>query len=285
MTRKPKPPEPDSSWLSRVLSFFSGDRSSARQQLKTVLREAEKDQVIDTEALSIIEGAMQVSNMQVRDIMIPRSQLVTVNASTEPGEFLPIIIESGHSRFPVLGEGPDEVVGILLAKDLLPLSLDGKLDEFQIKDHLRAATAVPESKALNVLLREFRTTHNHMAIVFDEYGHFGGAVTIEDVLEQIVGEIEDEYDVDDDSYIKKFDDNTFVVKALTEIEEFNDYFKTNFSLDEFDTIGGIVLQSFGRLPKRDDSITIGSLNFRVLNADNRRIHLLRVTENVENDDL
>lgn len=285
MNQQPKPAEPDPSWLSRVLSFFSSDRSSAKQQLKTVLREAEKDQVIDTEALSIIEGAMQVSNMQVRDIMIPRSQLVTVDASTHPKEFLSTIIESGHSRFPVLGEGPDEVVGILLAKDLLPLSLNGNLDDFEIKDHLRAVTVVPESKALNVLLREFRTTHNHMAIVFDEYGHFGGAVTIEDVLEQIVGEIEDEYDVDDDSYIKKFDDNTFVVKALTEIEEFNDYFKTSFSLDEFDTIGGIVLQSFGCLPKRDDSTTIGAFNFTVLNADNRRIHLLRVTVNVDADEL
>ena len=268
-----------------MLSFFSSDRSSAKQQLKIVLREAEKDQVIDTDALSIIEGAMQVSNMQVRDIMIPRSQLVTVDASTHPKEFLSTIIESGHSRFPVLGEGPDEVVGILLAKDLLPLSLNGNLDDFEIKDHLRAVTVVPESKALNVLLREFRTTHNHMAIVFDEYGHFGGAVTIEDVLEQIVGEIEDEYDVDDDSYIKKFDDNTFVVKALTEIEEFNDYFKTSFSLDAFDTIGGIVLQSFGCLPKRDDSTTIGAFNFTVLNADNRRIHLLRVTVNVDADEL
>ena len=277
MIQQPKPAEPDPSWLSRVLSYIKGDRSSAKQQLETVLREAEKDQVIDIEALSIIEGAMQVSNMQVRDIMIPRSQLVTVDATTPPKEFLPTIIESGHSRFPVLGEGPDEVVGILLAKDLLPLSLNGDLEQFQIKDHLRAVTVVPESKALNVLLREFRTTHNHMAIVFDEYGHFGGAVTIEDVLEQIVGEIEDEYDVDDDSYIKKFDDNTFVVKALTEIEEFNNYFKTGFSLDEFDTIGGIVLQHFGCLPKRDDSITIGVFNFTVLNADNRRIHLLRVT--------
>ena len=248
MIQQPKPAEPDPSWLSQVLSFFRSDRSTAKQQLKTVLREAEKDQVIDTEALSIIEGAMQVSNMQVRDIMIPRSQLVTVDASTHP------------------------------------LSLNGDLEQFQIKDHLRAVTIVPESKALNVLLREFRTTHNHMAIVVDEYGHFGGAVTIEDVLEQIVGEIEDEYDVDDDSYIKKFDDNTYVVKALTEIEEFNEYFKENFSDDEFDTIGGIVLQSFGRLPKRDDSTVIGLYKFTVLNADNRRVHLLRIELNVDSDE-
>ncbi|MBV1914916.1 MAG: CBS domain-containing protein [Pseudomonadales bacterium] len=277
MNQQPKPAEPDPSWLSRVLGQFKRDRSSAKQQLKTVLREAEKDQVIDTEALSIIEGAMQVSNMQVRDVMIPRSQLVTVSASTSPKEFLPTIIESGHSRFPVMGEGPDEVVGILLAKDLLPLCLSGDIDQFQIKDHLRTVTTVPESKMLNVLLREFRTTHNHMAVVVDEYGHFGGAVTIEDVLEQIVGEIEDEYDVDDDSYIKKFDDDTFVVKALTEVEEFNDYFKTGLSIDEFDTIGGIVLQSFGRMPKPDETTKIGKLTFTVLNADNRRIHLLRVT--------
>lgn len=285
MNPQPKTAEPEPTWLSRVLSYFKGESSSAKQQLKSVLREAEKEQVIDTEALSIIEGAMQVSHMQVRDIMIPRSQLITVDASTHPQEFLPIVIESGHSRFPVLGEGPDEVVGILLAKDLLPLSLNGDLEQFQIKDHLRAVTVVPESKALNVLLREFRTTRNHMAIVVDEYGHFGGAVTIEDVLEQIVGEIADEYDVDDDSYIKKFDDNTFVVKALTEITEFNDYFKADFSLDEFDTIGGIVLQKFGCLPKRDDSVTIGMFKFTVLNADNRRIHLLRVTLNVSSDEL
>ena len=284
MNQQPKPAEPDPSWLSRALSHFKRDRSSAKQQLKTVLREAEKDQVIDTEALSIIEGAMQVSNMQVRDVMIPRSQLVTVCASTSPKEFLPLIIESGHSRFPVMGEGPDEVVGILLAKDLLPLCLSGDIDQFQIKDHLRTVTTVPESKMLNVLLREFRTTHNHMAVVVDEYGHFGGAVTIEDVLEQIVGEIEDEYDVDDDSYIKKFDDDTFVVKALTEVEEFNEYFKTNLGTDEFDTIGGIVLQSFGRMPKPDETTRIGKLTFTVLNADNRRIHLLRVTaDNKPND--
>ena len=285
MIQHPKPSEPDPSKLSRVLGFFKNDRTNAKQQLKSVLREAEKDQVIDTEALSIIEGAMQVSNMQVRDIMIPRSQLITVNVDTTPAEFLPAIIESGHSRFPVIGDSPDEVVGILLAKDLLPLSLSSNLDQFQIKDHLRTVTVVPESKALNVLLKEFRTNHNHMAVVVDEYGHFGGAVTIEDVLEQIVGEIEDEYDVDDDSYIKSFDDNTYVVKALTEIEEFNEYFKSNFSDEAFDTIGGIVLQSFGCLPKRDDVTTIGLFNFTVLNADNRRIHLLRITLNVDSDEL
>jgi magnesium and cobalt transporter len=216
--------------------------------------------------------------MQVRDVMIPRSQMTMVQVNQTPREFLPVIISSAHSRFPVCGENPDEVLGILLAKDLLPYMLEGTLDQFDIRQCLRKATFIPESKRLNVLLNEFRGTRNHMAIVVDEYGGIAGLITIEDVLEQIVGEIEDEHDAEeDDGNIKPFDDNGYLVKALTPIEDFNAYFDVGFSDDEFDTIGGIVTQHFGHLPAKDESIVIEGFNFKVLSADNRRLRLLQVT--------
>jgi magnesium and cobalt transporter len=214
--------------------------------------------------------------MQVRDIMIPRSQVVTVSASADPQEFLPIIIEAQHSRFPVIGDNLDEVLGILLAKDLLPLALEPQ-KKFDIKDLLRPAAFVPESKRLNVLLKEFRENRNHMAIVIDEYGDLAGLCTIEDVLEQIVGDIEDEHDTDDEVYIKTLDGNHFTVKALTPIAEFNEFFDCEFPEEDFDTIGGLVLSQFGRIPQREESMKIGSFLFKVLNADNRQIRLLHVT--------
>ena len=262
-------------WISN-LSIFSGDPKS-RKEIKHILREAEGRQLVDSDALSIMEGAIQVADMQVREIMIPRTQMINVQSEQNPQEFLPHIIESAHSRFPVLGEGDDEVVGILLAKDLLTLALKGN-DNLRLKDILRPVTFVPESKRLNVLLKEFRATRNHMAIVIDEYGGIAGLVTIEDVLEQIVGDIEDEHDFDEEgSFIKQVDANTFMVKALTPIEDFNEHFNSKFADDEFDTIGGIVMDGFGRLPDCDESIELGQLDFKIINANNRQIHLLQVT--------
>ncbi|MDF2181732.1 transporter associated domain-containing protein [Neptuniibacter sp. CAU 1671] len=265
------------SWLSRLTQAFS-DEPRSREDLLTDLRQASDDNLLDTEALTIIEGAMQVSDMQVRDVMIPRSQMVVVDARQTPREFLPVIISSAHSRFPVIGENPDEVMGILLAKDLLPMILEGDPEQFDLQSKLRPATFIPESKRLNVLLKEFRVTRNHMAVVMDEYGCISGLITIEDVLEQIVGEIEDEHDDDDDDgQIKPFQENAYIVKALTPIEDFNDYFDTSLPDDQFDTIGGLVTQQFGRLPKKDESVEIEGFVIKVLSADNRRIRLLQVS--------
>jgi magnesium and cobalt transporter len=263
-------------WLERLSQAFTGEPSS-RAELVELLRSAEQRALLDSEALSIIEGAMTVSDMQAREIMIPRSQMTVVKLGQLPEEFLPAIIESGHSRFPVIGESPDDVLGILLAKDLLPLALLEKLNRFNLKDLLRPCTAIPESKRLNVLLQEFKATRNHLALVYDEYGGVSGLVTIEDVLEQIVGEIEDEYDFGEDDFIKKHSDDNFVVKALTTIDDFNEVFKSDFSDDEFETIGGLVIHHFGHLPLREETVVIEGYQFTVLNADNRRIHLLQLT--------
>lgn len=265
------------SWFGRLTQAFS-DEPRTREELLDILREATDESILDHEVLSIIEGAIQVSEMQVRDIMIPRSQMVVVNAEQSPKEFLPLIISSAHSRFPVIGESPDEVLGILLAKDLLPLIIQDGEQSFDIHSRLRKATFIPESKRLNVLLKEFRLTHNHMAIVVDEYGGIAGLITIEDVLEQIVGEIEDETDVDDDEgNIRPFDDDAYLVKALTEIEDFNAYFGATIAEDEFDTIGGIVTRRFGHLPRKDEQVSFNGFTFKVLSSDNRRIRLLQVT--------
>ena len=263
------------SWIDKIAQVFSDEPTDTKSLLELV-RNAEQDQVLDADALSIIEGALQVSSMQVRDIMIPRSQVITVPADLAAVEIIELITKASHSRFPVIGDNVDSVLGILLAKDLLPLALNNAAEKFQIKDVIRPATFVPESKRLNVLLREFRETRQHMAIVIDEYGSVCGAVTIEDVLEQIVGEIEDEYDVDDDSYIKKFDEENYIVKALTPVDEFNDYFGTAFSDQEFITVGGLVLQQFGHIPERGETITIGKFLITVLNADSRQIKLIKV---------
>ena len=209
--------------------------------------------------------------------MVPRSQMVSIKACQSPREFLPAILDAAHSRYPVIGESQDEVLGILLAKDLLPLVLQAPDQPFNLRELLRPATFVPESKRLNVLLREFRANRNHMAVVIDEYGGVAGLVTIEDVLEQIVGEIEDEHDVEEDSFIKPLPSGDFIVKALTPVEQFNEYFHSQFSTEDFDTLGGLVMNSFGHLPKRNETTEIGEFRIRVLNADSRRIHLLRVT--------
>jgi len=264
------------SWIDKIAQVFS-DEPTDTKSLIELLRNAEQDKVLDADALSMIEGALQVSSMQVRDVMIPRSQVVTVPAKMPIQEIIELVTQASHSRFPVIGENADNVIGILLAKDLLPLIISENPEKFNLRDAIRPATFVPESKRLNILLREFRETRHHMAIVIDEYGSVCGAVTIEDVLEQIVGEIEDEYDVDDDSYIKRFDDENFIVKALTPLDEFNEYFKTGFNDQEFTTVGGLVLQQFGHIPERGETIKVGPFLITVLNADSRQIKLLRVT--------
>ena len=264
------------SWIERVTQLFSNEPAS-RRDLMVIIRTAAERSLLDAEALGIIEGALQVSEMQARDIMIPRSQVVFICVDDAPKDFLPVVIESQHSRFPVIGDDFDDVKGILHAKDLLPLALRNSLDGFKLRELIREAPVIPESKRLNVLLTEFRANRNHMAIVVDEYGSVAGVVTIEDVLEQIVGEIEDEHDVHDESFIKQLDAKSWTVKAGTPIEDFNEVFATDFSDEEFDTIGGIVLQRFGHLPRREETVILDGFRFRVLNADSRRIRLLHMT--------
>ena len=259
-------------WLSDLFS----DEPTDRTELMEMLRDAADRQLMDGEALNIIFGALQVSEMQARDIMIPRSQLVYLHDEQSPDALLEKIIESQHSRYPVIGDNIDDIKGILHAKDLLRLVLDRDRD-FDIKDWIRSAAVIPESKRLNVLLQDFRSTRNHMAVVVDEYGHVSGVVTIEDVLEQIVGEIEDEHDVNDDSFVKQIDDRTYNVKATTTVEDFNEYFDLDIDEEEFDTIGGVVLKAFGHLPERGETVEIAALEFKVLNADSRRVRLLQVT--------
>lgn len=258
-------------WLGEL---FSGEPAD-RVELRETLRDAADRQLMDADELNIIFGALQVADMQARDIMIPRTQLAWLEDDESKDAILQKVIELKHSRFPVIGDDLDDVKGILHAKDLLQLALDPER-EFDIKDWIRPATVVPESKRLNVLLQDFRSTRNHMAVVVDEYGHVSGVVTIEDVLEQIVGDIEDEHDVDDDSFVKQLDDSTWNVKATTTIEDFNEYFDREFDAVEFDTIGGIVLKALGHLPERGERVHIEDMEFKVLNADSRRVRLLQV---------
>jgi len=265
----------DRSWIDKIALLFSSEPRN-RSDLQDVLEVAEENEVIDEEARYIMEGAMQVSDMQARDIMVPRAQMRVIKAECSLGEILPKIIQSAHSRYPVVGESPDDVLGILLAKDLLPQILDPDHDNFNIQDLLRPAVVVPESKRLNVLLREFRENRNHMAIVIDEYGGVAGLVTIEDVLEEIVGEIEDETDAQADRFIRKISSDDFLIKALTPIDDFNEYFDCKFSDEEFDTIGGLVIQAFGHMPARNEVATIDNFEFKVINADGRKIHSLRM---------
>jgi len=264
------------SWLDRIGQAFSGEPQDI-QELVDLLRDASRRDLFDSEVLAILEGALQVGDMRVRDVMVPRSQMVVVSEDDVPEVFVRTVIESGHSRFPVVGDTRDEVHGILLAKDLLAYFATPGERSLDLDDVMRPALHIPESKRLHVLLSEFRASRNHMAIVADEYGGVAGLVTIEDVLEQIVGEIDDEHDTDEERYIKRLDSGEFTVKALTAVEDFNDYFDTSFDDEEFDTIGGIVIKAFGHLPSRNESIDIEGAHFRVLRADQRRVHLLQVT--------
>jgi len=261
--------------LLERLSAFLIREPEDREELLALLHGAFERKLLDADALSIIEGALQVSEMTVRDIMIPRSQMDVVSIDDEPEQFIPFVMETRHSRFPVVGENKDDVVGILLAKELL--NYYANPESFNLRDTLRPAVFVPESKRLNVLLRDFRANRNHIAIVVDEYGGVSGLVTIEDVLEQIVGDIEDEYDFDDaeDNIIPEAGAR-YRVKAQTEIAAFNEALGGRFSDEKFHTIGGLVLQAFGRLPKRGEATTIGNFRFKVVRADSRRIYTLQV---------
>ena len=263
-------------WRDWIADFFPAEPAD-RPELLQMLKQASDRQLFDGDVLNLIHGALAVADMRARDVMIPRSQVVTVAVDAKVQDFLPTIIESKHSRFPAVGDDADDVRGILHAKDMLPLLLADDWDDFNIKDYIRPTMAVPESKRLHDLLQEFRQNRNHMAVVIDEFGAVAGVVTIEDVLEQIVGDIEDEHDVDDDSLIKQLDAHTCTVKATTPIEDFNAHFDVAITDDEFDTIGGIVLKAFGYLPKRDETVTVNGFQFRVLNADSRRIRLLQLT--------
>jgi magnesium and cobalt transporter len=262
-------------WLRRITDTFSGEPRDM-EELTDVLRQARERGIVNPDAHEMLEGVLQVSELQVRDIMVPRSQMVIVNRDDPPEAILPVVIESGHSRFPVIGEDRDQIVGILLAKDLLRYFTEGGRDDFDIKEVLRPVVFIPESKRLNVLLKEFRVSHHHMAIVVDEYGGVSGLVTIEDVLEQIVGDIGDEYDVDDELDIRKEGERQFTVRAQTPIEDFNTYFGTEFSDEEFDTIGGLAINLLGRLPRRGETFALGGMEFKVLRADRRRLDTLRV---------
>ena len=262
-------------WLSDLFS----DEPASLSDIVTVLKGATERQLIDLDVLNIVVGALHVGEMHARDIMIPKSSLVVINEDQELKDLLPTIVESRHSRFPVIGESLDDIKGILHAKDLLPLMMDEEGQKFSMKDCIRSASVIPESKRLNDLLQEFRATRNHMAVVVDEYGQVSGVVTIEDVLEQIVGDIEDEHDVDEDNLVTQIEPSIFHVKALMPIDDFNERFVTQFSDEEFDTIGGIVLQAFGHMPQRGEELEIAGLCFEVLNADSRRVRLLRVKTN------
>jgi magnesium and cobalt transporter len=268
------PEHPKRSLLERLSALLMREPED-RGELLNLLHAAYEKNLLDADALSMIEGVMQVSEMQVRDIMVPRAQMDLIDIEDTPDRFIPHVIATAHSRFPVIDRDRDDVIGILLAKDLLRYYAGE--EEFNVRDMLRPAVFVPESKRLNVLLREFRANRNHMAIVVDEYGGIAGLVTIEDVLEQIVGEIEDEYDLDEsvDNVVRESSGH-YRVKAQTEIADFNRVFGTAFSDADFDTVGGLVLHRFGRLPKRGEAISIGDLRFQVLRADSRRLHVLQV---------
>ena len=262
-------------WLERLSHLFGGEPQD-REQLIELLKDAKERALLDTDALSMIEGVLQVADLRVRDIMIPRAEMVYIRRDDPLERVLEIAVRSAHSRFPVTGEDKGEVVGVLLAKDLLSFCVENTRRPFNIRELLRPTVFVPESKRLNVLLKEFRTSRNHMAVVVDEYGSAAGLVTIEDVLEQIVGEIEDEHDYDEGAEIFQRGPNDWSAKARTSIEDFNDYFGSDFSDAEFDTIGGLVVNALGHLPKRGESVEIGELRFTVMRADSRRVHLLSI---------
>lgn len=264
------------SWLERLTSLLLREPHD-REELMKILRDAEERNVISNEIVGMMERILQVAEMQVREVMIPKVQMVILQNNATLAELLPIVIESGHSRFPIMDSNSEDIIGILLAKDLIKYCFKDEAESFKIADIMRPAFFTTQSKRLDILLKEFRINRNHLAIVIDEYGHVAGLVTIEDVLEQIVGEIEDEYDIQEEgSFIKKLEDDCYIIKASTLIEDFNQYFKTNFSDAEFDTIGGIVLKNLGHLPQRGETVKISPFRFKVLHSDNRRLYLLEM---------
>jgi hemolysin (HlyC) family protein len=262
--------------VARVMRAIKGEPWS-RDEIQTFIQ---SDVELDAEEKSMLSGVLEVSETQVREVMVPRSQMIVIDMEDEFEETLKLIVESGHSRFPVIGEDRDEVLGILLAKDLLRYYGSDEAKELTIKKLLRPATMIPESKRLKALLREFRASHNHMAIVVDEYGGVAGLLTIEDVLEEIVGEIDDEHDHEEAEFIRPDGDRngkpSFAVRALTRIEDFNEYFECQLDDEEYDTVGGLVLHELGRLPRRGEKIEFGGFEFAVIKADERRIDSLQV---------
>jgi len=264
-------------WLDRIYNVFTGEPQN-QKQLLDLLRNLQEHQLLGPDELAMIEGVLQVDDMQVRDIMIPRGQMIVLEHEDSLPDIIEKITTSGHSRFPVIDDDKDDVVGILLAKDLLHLSLD-QSQHFEINEYIRPASFIPESKRLNVLLKEFRLNRSHMAMIVDEYGGVSGLITIEDVLEQIVGKIDDEYDEDEEVDIQPHGANRYTVRALTPLPEFNEYFNKVFESEGIETIGGYVLRQIGHLPERGESITVDSLTFKVLNADSRQVHLYQVIDN------
>lgn len=265
---------PQKTWVDRISHLLTGEPQDLDDLLE-ILREAREKRLLDTEALSMIEGVLQVSQMRVRDIMIPRIQMVVVPKDAELDTILPLVTEFGHSRYPVIDGDRSKVVGVLLAKDLLARVLQNKT--LKVSEIMRQSCVVPESKRLNVLLKELRTNGNHMAIVVDEYGQSAGLVTIEDVLEQIVGEIEDEHDEhEDEGYIYQRSATEYMIKALTPIDEFDEYFSTQLTTDEYDTIGGFIVSQLEHMPKKGESLVVNNLKFEVVRADSRRVHLLKL---------
>lgn len=265
---------PRRGWINRISHLLSGEPQDLNE-LVEILREAQENRLLDTDALTMIEGVLQVSQMRVRDIMIPRIQMVVVPREAELETILPLVTEFGHSRYPVIDGDRSKVVGILLAKDLLVRALQNKNQ--QVQEIMRCVSVVPESKRLNVLLKELRTQGNHMAIVVDEYGQAAGLVTIEDILEEIVGEIEDEHDDhEDEGYVFQRNPNEFMIKALMPIGEFDDYFATQLTTDEYDTVGGFIVHELQHMPKKGESLVVDNLRFEIIRADNRRIHLIKL---------
>jgi len=266
-----KPPQ--KSWIERIGQIM-GSEPQDREDLLEILREAEEKHLVDKYALTMLEGVLQVSEQRARDVMVPRKKMIVLKKDASLEDIYPTVIEFGHSRFPVISEDKSEVVGVLLAKDLLEHALARK--NIKVEELMRTATVVPESKRLNVLLKEFRANRSHMAIVVDEYGAVAGIVTIEDVLEQIVGEIEDEHDYADEEYITQRNEHEFIVQALTPLEDFNEYFSTDFDNEEFDTIGGFIVGRLEHMPKKGEKVEEGQFRFEVLRADGRRVHLLKL---------
>ncbi len=263
-------------WLKRLWRTFTAEPRN-RQDLLQLLREARERGLFEADALTMIEGVLAVSDLHARDVMVPRAQMVCVQRDDPVAHILPVVVESGHSRFPVLDEDRDDIAGILLAKDLLRLCGPEERQRFNIREYMRPAVFVPESKRLDVLLKEFRGNHQHMAIVVDEYGGVAGLITIEDVIEQIVGEIDDEFDVEDDQNIRKESERQYLVRGVTRIEEFNEYFGARLPEEQgFETVAGLLMRQFGRLPRRGESATVDGFEFRITRADRRRIDALRV---------
>lgn len=264
-------------WFERVSQLFQGEPQN-RDDLVEVIHDAEQRDLITEDTREMIQGVLEVSDLRVRDIMIPRAQIVAVKIDSSVEDLLSTVIGSAHSRFPVVNEDKDHIEGILLAKDLLKYGFNNSDEPFSLEKVIRPAVVVPESKRVDVLLKEFRSQRYHMAIVVDEYGGVSGLVTIEDILEEIVGEIEDEFDHEtlEDTEIRKVNNTVYMVKALTAIEDFNEEFGTDFSDEEFDTVGGLVAHAFGHLPERNEQIMIGGIEFKVISADTRRLIQLRV---------